>query len=388
LEITDLISSSPMTSLRTTWPGLALFAVLGLGCGSVRARGDGGAPGDSGGQRDGGDGAAASDGNAQSDGSGQEGGGQDSAAPGDGSAQGDGGGQEGGAGRDSAADLGGSDQATAACDPTLPFGAVTPLAAFNTTASDDAVSLSRDLLTAYLSSNRPGGVGGYDIWFATRTAPTQEFAAPRLLEGVNTLQDERSPVTSRDGLQLFFSSNFQASGLHDIRVSTRPSMLATFSASAPLAGINSPSNDASQWLSANDTLIYFFSDRPGGLGSYDVWVANLGPSGTSNVRPVAELNTMGFDTAPVVTPDGLTIFFSSNRADVRASGGNDIWTARRSTSSDGFGAPRIVAELNTPSSDAVTWVSADGCTVYIQSDRDTPTDVPTAYDLYEASRGR
>jgi len=362
-----------------TWPGLALLAAFGLGCGSVRVHGDVGVP--EGGVPEGGGDQA---GGAQGEG----GGGQDATVDAAGGPADERAVPEGGGGQDGAADGGGSDQALAACGPARPFGAVTPLAAFNTTASDDAASLSGDQLTAYLSSNRPGGMGGYDIWIATRTALTQEFGAPRLLEAVNTPLDERSPVTNRDGLQLFFTSNFQASGLHDIRVASRPSTLATFSASAPLAGINSSSNDASQWLSENDTLVYFFSDRPGGRGQSDIYVGSLGSTGVTNVRDLAELNTTVNDTDPILTPDGLTIFFSSSRADAGASGGNDIWTAQRSTSSDGFGTPRIVVELNSPSSDAVTWVSPDGCTVYIQSDREATPGGRVGYDLYQATRGR
>jgi hypothetical protein len=338
-----------MRSWSAAWLGVLALAAVDAGCGTVHQVADGAAESGAGDGRDSAD----------------------------------------GAGQDRPADGGGGDQMMmAACDPTRPFGAPTPLAGFNTASSDDAVSLSRDGLTAYLSSNRPGGVGGYDIWVATRATPSQQFSTPRVLEGVNTTADERGPVTSRDGLQLFFSSSFQSSGVHDIRIASRPSTLAAFSASAPLAGINTSSDEASLSLALEDTAVFFFSDRAGGLGQYDVYAATLGAAGVSSVRGVAELNSTNNDAAPVATPDGLVIFFSSNRPAAGAAGGNDIWTARRSSVSDGFGAPQLVTELNSPNSDAVTWVSPDGCTVYVQSDRPSATAGSAGYDLYEATRGR
>ena len=116
-------------------------------------------------------------------------------------------------------------------------------------------------------------------------------------------------------------------------------------------------------------------------------MAALGPTGASNIRDVTELNSASNDAGPVATPDGLTIFFSSNRPAAGAAGGNDVWIARRSSVSEVFGAPQLVTELNSAGSDAVTWASPDGCTVYIQSDRQS-TATTVTYDLYQATRGR
>ena len=57
---------------------------------------------------------------------------------------------------------------------------------------------------------------------------------------------------------------------------------------------------------------------------------------------------------------------------------------RRSTTADGFGAPSLVAELNSPMGrDYPTSLSADGCTLYMGSDRPSGS---LNYDLYMATR--
>jgi Tol biopolymer transport system component len=42
-------------------------------------------------------------------------------------------------------------------------------APFNTTANETQPSLSHDARTLIFTSNRPGGLGGNDIWMSTRT---------------------------------------------------------------------------------------------------------------------------------------------------------------------------------------------------------------------------
>jgi hypothetical protein len=269
-----------------------------------------------------------------------------------------------------------------ACDPAKPFGAVMPLTAFNTAASDDAVFISKDGLTAYFSTNRAGGPGGYDIWAATRGSTVQEFGSPTVLGGINTTDHERIPMLASDGLLLFFSAG------GDIHVAARPSESAPFTSSALLTGINSAANDASAWLSEDRTTIYFFSDRAGGAGGSDLYVGAFGANGVSNIRGLTAINAASDDTAPVVTRDGLTLYFSSTRAVAGQRGGADIWIARRESVADEFRDPLHVPELSSVVVDGVTWVSQDGCTVHVQSNRNSPTAVPITYDVFYATRPR
>ena len=93
--------------------------------------------------------------------------------------------------------------------------------------------------------------------------------------------------------------------------------------------------------------------------------------------PGSLINGADDESFPVVTPDELTLYFSSNRAN--GAGLQDIYVARRASVSDNFGAPVNLAELNTGTNDFPTWISDDGCVLYLMSG--------TMYDIYYATRG-
>src|SRR5215213_11785357 len=58
-----------------------------------------------------------------------------------------------------------------------------------------------------------------------------------------------------------------------------------------------------------------------------------------------ELNTASLDGCPIQSPDGRSLFMASNRPG--GEGGLDIWVATRSSRSDGWGAPVNLEPINT-----------------------------------------
>jgi Tol biopolymer transport system component len=295
------------------------------------------------------------------------------------------GGAGGGSGGSGGTDAGGTGGTGGGggCNLASSFGTPAAVTELNSTASDDALSLSADELTVYLESNRPGGAGGEDIWVAHRTSVSVPFGAPTLLEGINTAANEVTPAISHDGLRLYY-----ASGGYSLQIATRTTTAAVFSAGTPLAGINGSGFDACPWLSADESQLYFCSVRPGSRGGADIFVADLGSNGASNVTELVAVNTTTDEENPVLTADGLTIYFSSKQLAGGGAGTNyHIWTAHRSTTADGFGQSTSVTELNTSGTDVPGWISPDGCTIYIMSDRDAGTGGRTGFDIYKSTRG-
>ncbi len=71
-------------------------------------------------------------------------------------------------------------------------------------------SISKDELSIYFVSDMDGGVGGRDIWVATRSKKSKEFDNPKNLgPDVNTPGDEVFPYLRSDSV-LYFSSNYYA----------------------------------------------------------------------------------------------------------------------------------------------------------------------------------
>ena len=68
-------------------------------------------------------------------------------------------------------------------------------AELNTTSLDGCPIQSPDGLSLYIASNRPGGLGGLDIWVANRASTTAPYGAPENLgEPVNSAADDFCPT--------------------------------------------------------------------------------------------------------------------------------------------------------------------------------------------------
>src|SRR5919106_173637 len=78
---------------------------------------------------------------------------------------------------------------------------------FNGPALDGCPFTSRDGRTFYMASNRPGGLGGIDIWVATRGRTDEPWGAPvNVGAPVNSSADDFCPTLDRDGHRFFFVS--------------------------------------------------------------------------------------------------------------------------------------------------------------------------------------
>lgn len=76
----------------------------------------------------------------------------------------------------------------------------------NSDYNETHLTLSPDKSVAYFTSDRPGGIGGLDI-YEIRRLPNGEWAKPRNLGApINTAFDEETPMLHPDGKTLYFSS--------------------------------------------------------------------------------------------------------------------------------------------------------------------------------------
>jgi hypothetical protein len=77
----------------------------------------------------------------------------------------------------------------------------------NTPYWDSQPSLSSDGMTLYFVSNRPGGIGGMDIWRSELRSEGGWTQPTNLGTDINTPGDEMSPFIHFDGKTLYFSSD-------------------------------------------------------------------------------------------------------------------------------------------------------------------------------------
>jgi Tol biopolymer transport system component len=102
--------------------------------------------------------------------------------------------------------------------------------------------------------------------------------------------------------------------------------------------INTAFNEQGPSLSNDGLSLYFGSDRPGGFGGLDIWVARRACEDCSweqpdNLGPV--INTAAAESGPGQSADGHLLFFRSTRPGGR--GLADIYLSRRANPKDDFG---------------------------------------------------
>jgi beta-lactamase regulating signal transducer with metallopeptidase domain len=150
----------------------------------------------------------------------------------------------------------------------------------NSTSWDWGQSISADGLDLYFTSNRPGGSGGQDMYVASRAANNEPWGEPvNLGSTLNSSADEQFPQVSADGLSLFFGSNRPGGyGSWDLYVATRVTTTEPWEPPVNLGPmINSKAGEDGPKISPNGSWLYFHSNRPGGFGSWDVWQVKILP---------------------------------------------------------------------------------------------------------------
>jgi len=99
------------------------------------------------------------------------------------------------------------------------FANITAITALSTNVTDFFPTLSADKLTVYLSSNRPGGKGSFDIWTSHRSTISDGFPTPRLVPELNSSGTEYIGWLSPDNCRIYFSSD--VAGPPSLYVATR-----------------------------------------------------------------------------------------------------------------------------------------------------------------------
>ena len=252
------------------------------------------------------------------------------------------------------------------------FGEPTNLGpAINSAGGDAAPSISADGLEFYFH-RWPGGVG--ELWVARRENPDSEWGSPsKLGPNVNSPNFDGRPCISANGLLLYFFSNRPGGfGMADLWVTIRATVNDNWGTPVNLgATVNSAYGEIHPSISTYGLELYFQSDRPGGHGNFDIWVSTRAttsdPWGTPmNLGPT--INTSAHDEWPGISPDGLLLFFSSNRSG--GFGSWDLYMARRTTREDPWGPPMNLGPMvNSASLEAGTTISTDGSMIYFQSTR-------------------
>ncbi|MBL7804835.1 MAG: carboxypeptidase regulatory-like domain-containing protein [Saprospiraceae bacterium] len=128
--------------------------------------------------------------------------------------------------------------------------------------------LSSDGNTLWFASNRPDGLGGWDIYVSEWTGTT--WSAPSNMGApLNTAGNEITPFIAGDNL--YFSSDYHRGlgGMDVFRAELQGWQVNNIFHLGP--GVNSPRDDYGFIFDASENIGYFTSNRPEGVGNEDIW---------------------------------------------------------------------------------------------------------------------
>jgi WD40-like Beta Propeller Repeat len=213
-----------------------------------------------------------------------------------------------------------------------------------------------------------------------------DWSAPvNLGTAINSTANDQHPTISKNGRTLIFISNRSGTqGDFDLYVSQRDSPEDPWKPAVNLTVLNTAFREFAPEITTNGHWLYFHSNRPGGCGSQDIWVAHrqnkrddFGWETPINLGCI--LNTGAEDAGPTVFQDPVTgvfsmylnrnfdpndlegpdIYVSSCSADLASCNRDQLWSAAS-----------LVPELSSPFRDTRTAIRRrDGLEMILTSSR-------------------
>lgn len=207
-----------------------------------------------------------------------------------------------------------------------PFSSPTVFAAASTTGYDSKMSMMTNKLLLVVASDQTGTKGGPDIWQAMRASTANSFGTlDESHEGpIDSSTNQLDPFITADGMHLYYAEG----SMQVIQVAARTSLSNNFGTPTVVAGITDATSSQAD---------------------------------------------------PALSEDELVIIFSSGRTGSFM--GSNLWYATRATTSDTFGTPQPVPDVNTDADEGDAHLSADGCRLYFASDAPAYPN----YNIYVAS---
>lgn len=212
------------------------------------------------------------------------------------------------------------------------------------------------------------------LFVATGSVYLFAQAPSALPSPINTpLGDEVFPSVSADGKSLLLLSNYGEDKPYPVisylkgGVWTRPEEISSFT-----EGNFKLNNNTGFNFSPDGNTIFFSSNKYGGLGNNDIWYMEKNNSGkwSAPANPGKPLNTAGNEADPSLSPDGKTLFFV-RYTDKKTPSGlpcGKIYTAQRIKNNSYKEAIELPASINA-GCECAPKILSDGKTLFFASVR-------------------
>ncbi|MGD8719652.1 MAG: hypothetical protein PVH29_12635 [Candidatus Zixiibacteriota bacterium] len=213
---------------------------------------------------------------------------------------------------------------------TTPVNLGSPI---NTSYRESEVTITENGTYMVISSDRPGGSGKLDLWCSTYSGDA--WGTPvNMGDNVNTDAHDYHPFLAENDTKLYYGSGVAAGGYGGYDIWWAPFSNGSAGPRNNLGPpVNSSSNDHSPVVSGDGQTLFFASNRPGGcFGKLDIWYSvKYGLWWSDPINLGYGVNGADNDAPRWLSADGNTLLFYSDRAG-GSYGGFDLWYVQKSGS--------------------------------------------------------
>ncbi|MBC6609693.1 OmpA family protein [Hymenobacter sp. BT507] len=192
----------------------------------------------------------------------------------------------------------------------------------------------------------------------------------RLGEPLNTFYFQYFPVLTADNRFLVFTARASASddSFEDILISKQSKDGALSEPVSISSAINTPYNEGAATISGDGkTLVFTSCDRPGSVGSCDLYISRRTGNTWSKPQNMGRsVNSPYWDSQASLSADGRTLYFTSDRRG--GLGKEDIYVTTQQEDGTWSPARNLGAPVNTPGQDMAPFIHASGTTLYYVTD--------------------
>jgi hypothetical protein len=239
--------------------------------------------------------------------------------------------------------------------PSAPFGTPAAVTAVNGASFETSSAISADGLTLWFGSDRAGGAGGNDIWVSQRASRAGAWSTPVNVIALNSPADDIPRPPGQHALVMPMASTQVTAkdpvvGNYQTYLAARATTGAPFAAPVPILELDYSDRSTVDGFLTDDGLTMFFSSAP------------VTEAADAAAPPVdgGKLGDAGAKTVDGGAPN------------------SDLFVAWRRSTSESFSGTTPLSDLNTAADERDPWLSPDGTTLYFTSDRGGPLNIYTA----------
>jgi outer membrane protein OmpA-like peptidoglycan-associated protein len=180
-------------------------------------------------------------------------------------------------------------------------------------------------------------------------------------KNINSRWNEGTCTISADGRKLIFTSCLGRDGFGSCDLFQSIKIGDEWTAPVNLGpNVNTADWESQPSLSADGRMLYFVSDRRGGLGRRDIWVSHLGADGIWMKAENAgkQINSQYDEISPFIHANNKTLYFASNG--LPGFGGYDLFYVERTPENSWSNPVNVGGPINNHQDQFSLFITADG----------------------------